>query len=77
MKYYNQIRNEFIKNYDKNATHGMEYAYLVGLFEGNGYFTYKKKGKYLTYEMGIKLLKKDVQLIYKIKKMLGVGSVSF
>jgi hypothetical protein len=53
------------------------YAYLVGLYEGNGYFTITKKGKYLTYEFGIKLSIKDVQLIYKIKNLLGIGVVSF
>lgn len=53
------------------------YAYLVGLFEGDGYFTITKKGKYLTYELGIELSIKDVQLIYKIKDILGIGIVSF
>ena len=53
------------------------YAYLVGLFEGDGYFSITKKGKYLTYELGIELSIRDVQLIYKIKKLLGVGIVSF
>lgn len=52
------------------------YAYLVGLFEGDGYFSISKKGKYLTYELGIELSIKDVQLIYKVKKLLGVGIVS-
>ena len=55
----------------------LTYAYLVGLFEGDGYFTITKKGKYLTYELGIELSIKDVQLIYKIKKILGIGVVSF
>lgn len=53
------------------------YAYLVGLFEGDGYFSIGKKGKYLSYELGIELSIKDVQLIYKIKKLLGVGVISF
>jgi hypothetical protein len=54
------------------------YAYLVGLFEGDGgYFAITKKGKYLTYEFGIELSVRDVQLIYKIKALLGVGKVSF
>lgn len=53
------------------------YAYIVGLFEGDGYFAITKKGKYLTYELGIELSVKDVQLIYKIKDLLGVGVVSF
>jgi hypothetical protein len=55
----------------------LSYAYLVGLFEGDGYFTVTKKGKYLAYELGIELSIKDVQLIYKIKNLLGVGVVSF
>jgi len=55
----------------------LTYAYLIGLFEGDGYFTITKKGKYLTYELGIELSIKDVQLIYKIKSFLGVGLVSF
>ena len=53
----------------------LTYAYLVGLFEGDGYFTITKKGKYLTYELGIELSIRDVQLIYKIKNWLGVGVV--
>lgn len=55
----------------------LRYAYLVGLFEGDGYFSITKKGKYLTYELGIELSIKDVQLIYKIKNILGVGIVNF
>lgn len=53
------------------------YAYIVGLFEGDGYFSITKKGKYLTYEIGIELSFKDIKLIYKIKNILGVGIVSF
>jgi hypothetical protein len=53
------------------------YAYLVGLFEGDGYFSISKKGKYLRYELGIELSIRDVQLIYKIKKFLGIGSIRF
>lgn len=55
----------------------LNYAYLVGLFEGDGFFSITKKGKYLTYELGIELSIRDVQLIYKIKSLLGVGVVSF
>ena len=55
----------------------LNYAYLVGLFEGGGFFSITKKGKYLTYELGIELSIRDVQLIYKIKNLLGVGVVSF
>lgn len=54
-------------------------AYLVGLFEGceAGFFTVSKKGKYFQCELGIELSIKDVQLIYKIKDLLGVGVVGF
>ena len=52
------------------------YAYIVGLFEGEGFFSITKKGKHLTYETGIELSIRDVKLIYKIKNLLGVGVVS-
>jgi ubiquinol-cytochrome c reductase cytochrome b subunit len=55
----------------------LTYAYLVGLFEGDGYFSVSRKGMYLLYEVGIELSIKDVQLIYKIKNILGVGVVGF
>ena len=55
----------------------LNYAYLVGLIEGDGYFSITKNGKYLTYELGIELSIRDVQLIYKIKDLLGVGVISF
>jgi len=55
----------------------LKYAYLVGLFEGDGFFTVTKKGKYFQCELGIELSIKDVKLIYKIKKILGVGIVGF
>lgn len=53
------------------------YAYIVGLIEGDGYFSITKKGKYLTYELGIELSIKDVQLIHKIKNILGIGIISY
>ena len=53
----------------------LTYAYIVGLFEGDGYFSITKKGKYLTYEIGIELSIRDAKLIYKIKNLLGVGIV--
>ena len=53
------------------------YPYLVGLIEGDGWFSISKKGKYIMYELGIELSIRDVQLIYKIKSLLGVGTISF
>ena len=55
----------------------LNHAYLVGLFEGDGWITVTKKGKYFQCELGIELSIRDVQLIYKIKDLLGVGIVSF
>jgi len=55
----------------------LEHAYIVGLFEGDGYFSVNKKGKYLTYEIGIELSINDRQLIYNIKNLLGVGVIYF
>jgi hypothetical protein len=55
----------------------LDFAYLVGLFEGVGYFTVTKKGKYFQCELGIELNIKDVQLIYNLKSLLGVGIVAF
>jgi LAGLIDADG endonuclease len=49
----------------------------VGLIEGDGWFSVSKKGKYVMYEFGIELSIRDVQLIYKIKDILGVGTVFF
>jgi len=51
------------------------YPYLVGLYEGDGWFSVSKKGKYIMYEFGIEVSIRDIQLIYKIKKLLGVGTV--
>ncbi len=55
----------------------LSYAYIVGLFEGDGFFTVSQKGKYFQCEVGIELSIKDVQLVYKIKNLLGVGIVGF
>ena len=61
---------------NRKNMHKLYYAYFIGLFEGLGFFSISKKGKYLTYELGIELSIKDVQLIYKIKDLLGVGVVN-
>lgn len=74
--FYNSLKNPACQNSVKNPLL-LIYAYLVGLFEGKGYFAITKKGKYLTYEFGIELSVRDVQLIYKIKALLGLGKVSF
>lgn len=50
-------------------------AYLVGLIEGDGWFIISKNNKWAQYEMGIELHERDVKLLYKLKRMLGVGVV--
>ena len=49
--------------------------YILGLLEGDGYFSVNKKGKYIMYNIGIELSIKDIKLLYKIKKHLGVGTI--
>lgn len=53
----------------------LNYAYLVGLIEGDGWISISKKGKYISYEVGIELSIEDIQLLYKIKNILGVGII--
>lgn len=50
-------------------------AWLVGLVEGDGWFSITKNGKYCKFEFGIELHDRDTQLLYKIKKALGVGTI--
>lgn len=68
------INNNYIKPQYKFYNDYI-YAYIVGLFEGDGWFTISKKGKYLTYELGIELNIRDIKLLYKIKNILGVGII--
>lgn len=51
------------------------FAYLVGLIEGDGWFSVTKNGKYIKYEFGIEMDIRDIQLLYKIKGILGVGTI--
>lgn len=55
----------------------LSYAYITGLFEGDGFFTVSQKGKYFQCEVGIELSIRDIQLVYKIKNLLSVGVVGF
>lgn len=51
------------------------FPYLVGLIEGDGWFSLTKNGKYLKYEFGIEMNIRDIQLLHKIKQNLGVGTI--
>jgi len=59
----------------KSNVRGLSYAYLIGLIEGDGWISISKKGKYLTYEVGIEMNIKDIHLLYKIKDALGIGKI--
>ena len=69
-----QGKKESNSKYKKNVK-GLSYGYLVGLIEGDGWISISKKGKYLTYEIGLELNIKDIQLLYKMKHSLGVGNI--
>nr|YP_003204904.1 endonuclease [Millerozyma farinosa]CAY39274.1 Endonuclease, COB group I intron encoded [Millerozyma farinosa] len=66
------LNNKYIKPQYKQYNDYI-YAYIVGTMEGDGWFSMSKKGKYLTYELGLELNIRDIKLLYKIKNMLGVG----
>ena len=80
------LKSELEKESEKNSNTNYEaiqrlnagdliYPYLVGLIEGDGWFTLTKNGKYLKYEFGIERSIRDIQLLYKIKKLLGHGTI--
>lgn len=72
------VKKEFFSEASQRLNTGnLIYAYLVGLLEADGWFSISKSGKYLKYELGIELSIRDVQLIYKIKELLKVGTVHF
>jgi Cytochrome b/b6/petB/LAGLIDADG endonuclease len=51
-------------------------AWFVGFVEGDGSFSVNKNGKYLKYEFAIELSRVDIQLLHKIKSLLGVGNIT-
>lgn len=55
--------------------HAKDMAWLVGFVEGDGWFSISKNGNYCKYEFGIEISKRDIQLLYKIKDILGVGNI--
>lgn len=52
------------------------FPYIVGLIEGDGWFSITKNGKYIKYEFGIELDIRDIQLLYKLKEILGIGTIN-
>lgn len=49
-----------------NAEH---LAWFVGLIEADGWFSIKKCGKYLQYEMGLEIHKRDLPMLHQINRM--------
>ena len=72
VKLISEKNNNKITNYEAiqrlNAGN-LNFPYLVGLIEGDGWFSITKNGKYLKYEFGIELSIRDIQLLYKIKNL--------
>jgi LAGLIDADG endonuclease len=53
------------------------FAYLVGLIEGDGWFSFSKNDKYLIYEMGIELHVRDLTLLHTVQNLLGgIGNIN-
>jgi ubiquinol-cytochrome c reductase cytochrome b subunit len=50
--------------------------WLVGFVEGDGCFCVTKNGVYVKYEFSIEVSIQDIQLLYKIKTLLGAGSIT-
>jgi len=68
-------KNDYFKAIQRLHAGDLVFAYLVGLIEGDGWFSVTKNGKYIKYEFGIEMNIRDIQLIYKIKEILGVGTI--
>lgn len=64
-------------NTNPQRLNSKDLIWLVRFVEGDGWFSINKNGKYAKYEFGIELSKHDVQLLYKIKSILGVSSIIF
>jgi len=54
----------FLSAFQRLESGNFIYPYLVGLIEGDGWFSVSKKGKYIMFELGIGLSIRDIQLIY-------------
>nr|QJS52070.1 putative LAGLIDADG homing endonuclease [Stigeoclonium helveticum] len=64
-------------NTNPQRLNSKDLMWFVGFVEADGWFSINKNGKYAKYEFAVELSKRDIQLLYKIKSMLGVGSVTF
>lgn len=66
-----------VKEHEFQRLNAVGLQWLVGFVEGNGSFSVNKNGKYLKYEFSIEVSTRDIQLLYKIKSILGnYGSIT-
>jgi ubiquinol-cytochrome c reductase cytochrome b subunit len=73
---YNSFISRFMNNKSQRLN-AEDLMWFVGFFEGDGSFSVNKNGKYVKYEMAIELSVNDIQLLYKIKTILGgYGSIT-
>lgn len=75
VKNYSSLNN--FKAIQRLNARDLIFPYIVGLIEGDGWFSITKNGKYIKYEFGIELDIRDIQLLYKLKEILGVGTIDF
>lgn len=73
---WTQTQSAGSNNLDLQRLNAENLIWFVGFFEGDGSFSVNKNGKYLKYECSIELSIKDIQCLYKIKRLLGVGSIT-
>lgn len=75
---FNVLNTSNIRQFSSTASQRLnakDMAWLVGFVEGDGWFSVTKNGNYCKYEFGIELSQRDIQLLYKVKDLLGVGVV--
>lgn len=65
---FSSIHNNAFNSQRLNAR---DHMWLVGFVEGDGTFGVNKNGKYVKYNFSIDLQITDIQLLYKIKAILG------
>lgn len=75
VKNYSSLGSNNFEAIQRLNTRDLIFPYIVGLIEGDGWFSITKNGKYIKYEFGIELDIRDIQLLYKLKEILGVGII--
>ena len=70
------LSRKYANNAAPQRLDAKQQAWLVGLYEADGWFGVFRNGKYVQYECGLELSIKDVPLLHQIKNVLSVsGSI--